>query len=91
MYLIARDDDMLYILLCKHDMFNECKKEVISLLQIKILPLLDEDMLLLCLLELILDKEYDTIDSIPTNVMTAMTIVGRRGVWFGFLSTLFVK
>ena len=55
------------------------------------LPLLDEDMLPLCLLEWTLDEECDTIDSAPTNLMIAMTIVGRRGVWFSFLPTLFIK
>ena len=88
---MAREDNVLYILLCKHDVFNHYKNEVISLLQVKILPLLDEDMLPLCLLKWLLDEEYDTIDSILTNVMIAMTIVGRRGAWFSFLSTLFVK
>ena len=91
MYLTARENDIIQILLCKHDVFNDYKNEVISLLQVKFLPLPDDDMLPLCLLGWTLDEECGTIDSVPTNVMTAMTTVDRRGVWFGFLPTLFVK
>ena len=91
MCLTAREDDMLYLLHYKHDVFNDYKNEVISLLQVKILPLLDKDKLPLCLLEWLLDEEYNTIDSVPTNVMTAMTAVDRSGAWFGFLPTLFIK
>ena len=91
MCLTVWNDDVLHILLCEHDIFDKCKKEIISLLQVKILLLLDEDALSLCLLEWTLDEKCETIDNIPTNMMTAMTTVGRRGVWFNFLLTMFVK
>ena len=64
---------------------------MISLLQIKLLLLLDEDMLPLCLLEWMLDDECEVIDEIPTEAMTALKMIGKRGVWFGFLPTLFTK
>ena len=86
-----REDDMLYVLYHKHRLFNDYKNEVISLLQAMVLPLLDKDMLLLCLLEWLLDEECNTIEGIPTNVMIAMTTEGRGGVWLGFLPTMFVK
>ena len=85
------DDDILHLLFCKHDPFNDYKNEVISRLQVKILPLLNEDMLPLCLLEWLLDDESETIDGLPAAAMAALSTVGRRGVWFGFLPTLFIK
>ena len=91
MCLSALEDDMLHTLLCAHDIFNDYRNEVISLLQIKILSLLDEDMLPLCLLEWLLDEESVVIDGIPTNVMTSINTVGKRSAWFGFLPTMLIK
>ena len=86
-----REDDMLHALFCSHSVFQNYKNEVISLLQIKLLSLLDKDMLPLCLLEWMLDDECEVIDEIPTEAMTALKMIGKRGVWFGFLPTLFTK
>ena len=55
------------------------------------LSLLDEDMLPLCLLEWMLDNECGDIDEIPKEVMTALKMIGRRGVLFGFLPPVFTK
>ena len=55
------------------------------------LSLGDEDMLPLCLLEWMLDSECGDIDEVPKEVMTALTKIGRRGVWFGFLPSIFTK
>ena len=85
------EEDMLHVLLCKHATFNTYRNEIISHLQVKILPLLDADMLPLCLLEWLLDEECLEIDSLPTEVMSSLSAVGKRGVWFGFLPTLFMK
>ena len=85
------EEDTLHVLLCTHIPFKDYRTEVISRLQVKILPLLEEDMLPLCLLEWLLDDECVEIDGLSTEVMEALTTVGKRGVWFGFLPTLFLK
>ena len=85
------EEDILHILLCKHSLFNDYRNEVISRLQVKILLLLDEDMLPLCLLEWLLNDECAEIDGLSAEVMNTLSIVGKREVWFGFLPTLFIK
>ena len=85
------EEDMLHVLLCKHSPFNDYRNEVISCLQVKTLPLLDVDMLPLCLLEWLLNDECAEIDGLMTKVMNALSTVGKQGVWFGFLPTLFIK
>ena len=87
----APEEDALHALLCKHATFNNYRNEIISHLQVKILPLLDADMLPLCLLEWLLDEECSEIDGLPAEVMNSLSAVGKRGVWFGFLPTLFMK
>lgn len=80
MYHIEREDNMLHALFCSHSVFQNYKNEVISLLQIKLLSLLDEDMLPLCLLEWMLDDECEVIDEIPTEAMTVLKMIEKRGV-----------
>ena len=84
-------EDTLHVLLCKHSSFNDYRNEAISHLQVKILPLLDEEMLPLCLLEWLLNDECAEINILTTEVMNALSTVGKRGVWFSFLPTLFIK
>ena len=66
------EEDALHVLLCKHATFNTYRNEIISHPQVKILPLLDTDMLPLCLLEWLLDDECLEIDSLPTEVMSSL-------------------
>ena len=87
----ASEEDLLHILQCKHEIFQDFRNETISLLQVKILPLLEEDMLPLSLLEWLLDDECDQIDSIPVEVMRELNRISRRNVWFGFLPTIFLQ
>ena len=77
---ITREDDILHVLFFPHRVFQSCKNEVISLLQIKILSLLEEDMLPLCLLEWMLDNESGDVYEIPKKAMTELKMIGRRGV-----------
>ena len=76
----APEEDTLHALLCKHATFNNYRNEIISHLQVKILPLLDTDMLPLCLLEWLLDEECSEIDGLPAEVMNSLSAVGKRGV-----------
>ena len=59
--------------------------------QLKLLPLLDHNMLLLCLLEWMLDEECEAIGPILPIVMQTPQKIERRGVYFDFLPSRFIK
>ena len=83
--------DTLHVLACEHSVFQNCRNEVVTALQLKVLRLLEEDMFPLCFLEWMLDDEHNHIEAIPQQVMSALNIVGRRSVWFNFLATRFMQ
>ena len=85
------EEDTLHVNLCKYSPLNIHRNEAISCLQVKTLPLLDEDMLPLCLLEWLLNDECVEIDDLMTEVINTLSTVGKREACFGFLATLFIK
>ena len=83
--------DVLHALKCKHRMFSQFRNEKVTTLQLQLIKMLDEDTLPLCLLEWMLDPEYEAIEGIPEKVMSSLQQVGRRNAWFGTLPTMFLK
>ena len=69
---IENETDTWHILVCTHRLFSQCKNEVISKLQLKILSLLEEDMFPLYFLEWMLDKDYVQIEGVPVYIMLSL-------------------
>ena len=86
-----KEKDVLHVLTCKYGLFHQFRNEKITTLQLQLIKLLDEDMLLLCFLEWILDLRHKEIKGILEKVMSSLQQVGRRNVWFGALSIIFIK
>ena len=85
------EEDTIHLLYCSHYLFSLYRNEVVSTLQLKVLDLLDENMLPLCFLEWILDDNEENIEEVPDYVMPLLNSIGRRNIWFGFLPTIFVQ
>ena len=83
--------DVLHVLKCKHRMFSQFRNGKVTTLQLQLIKILDEDILPLCLLEWMLDPEYEAIEGIPEKAMSSLQQVGKRNVWFGMLPTMFLK
>ena len=69
---VVQETDTLHVLFCPYSIFQLYKHEIVSTLKLKLLSLLDKDMFLLCFLEWMLDKEYEYIKGVPTNVMLSL-------------------
>ena len=64
--------DILHVLKCKHRIFSHFRNEKISTLQLQLIKMLNEDMLSLCLLEWILDSEYEEMEYVLKRVMSSL-------------------
>ena len=74
------ENDTMHVLLCPHRLFTQHRNEMVSMIQLKLLGLIEEDMLPLCLLEWMLDPTHEKIDNVPVRIMPSLLQVGKRKV-----------
>ena len=84
------EEDTTHILYYSHHLFSLYRNEIVSILQLKVLRLLDKDMFPLCFLEWMLDDNEENIEEVPDYVMSSLNSIGRRNIWFSFLPSIFV-
>ena len=91
MFNVEIENDTLHVLSCTYSLFNRYRNKKVSVLQLQILGLLEEDMLLLYLLEWMLESTYELIDEVLVRVMSFLQQVSKQNIWFSFLSAIFLK
>ena len=87
MHNADKEVNSTHVLCCNHALFEQHRHKIISLLQLKIINLLDTDMFLSYLLEQMLKENFDTIKGVPNKVMETLQSTEKRNIWYRILLT----
>ena len=79
------EEDTLHVLYCSYHLFSLYRNEIVSILQLMVLGLLEENMFPFYFLLQMLDNNEDNIEMIPDHIMTSLNLIERRNIWFSFL------